>query len=56
MQAVQQASKLEWMQQELRLVREERQELETTVEELKNQITELTTKTGEWGNITEKLQ
>ena len=44
MQAIQQASKLEWMQQELRLAREERQELETTVDELKNQITELTTK------------
>ena len=44
MQAIQQASKLEWMQQELRMAREERQELETTVDELKNQITELTTK------------
>ena len=44
MQAIQQASKLEWMQQELRLAREEREALETTVEELKNQVTELTTK------------
>ena len=39
MQAIQQASKLEWMQQELRLARAERQELETTVDELKNQST-----------------
>ena len=44
MQAIQQPSKLEWMQQELRLAREERQDLETTVDELKNQISELTTK------------
>ena len=44
MQAIQQASKLEWMQQELRMAREDRQELEATVDELKNQITELTTK------------
>ena len=44
MQAIQQASKLEWMQQELRLAREERQALEMTVEELKYQVTELTTK------------
>ena len=43
-QAIQQASKLEWMQQELRMAREDRQELEETIEELKNQITELTTR------------
>ena len=44
MQAIQQASKLEWMQQELRLAREEREALETTVEELSNQVKELATK------------
>ena len=44
MQAIQQASKLEWMQQELGMAREDRQELEATVDELKNQIMELMTK------------
>ena len=43
-QAIQQASKLEWMQQELRLAREEREVMETTIEELNNQVKELTTK------------
>ena len=44
MQAIQQSSKLEWMQQELCLVREEREAMETTIEELNNQVKELTTK------------
>ena len=43
-QAIQQASKLEWMQQELRMAREDRQELAETAKELKSQITELTTR------------
>ena len=44
MQVIQQASKLEWMRQELRLAREEREALEMTVEELNNQVKELATK------------
>ena len=43
-QAIQQASKLEWMQQELRMGREDRMEMAETIEELKSQVTELTTK------------
>ena len=43
-QAIQQASKLEWMQQELRMAREDQLEIAETIEELKNQVMELTTK------------
>ena len=43
-QAIQQASKLEWMQQELRMAREDRQEMAETINELKNQVMELTTR------------
>ena len=43
-QAIQQASKLEWMQQELRIAREDREEMTETINELKNQVLELTNK------------
>ena len=43
-QAIQQVSKMEWMQQEPRMAREDRQEMAETIEELKNQVMELTTK------------
>ena len=43
-QAIQQASKLEWMQQELRMAREDRQEMAETIDKLKNQVMELTTR------------
>ena len=44
LQAVQQSNKLEWMQQELHSAREEKENMETSIEELTNQIKELTTK------------
>ena len=43
-QAIQQASKLEWMQQELRIAREDREEMTETINKLKNQVLELTNK------------
>ena len=43
-QAIQQASKLEWMQQELRIAREDREEMTETINQLKNQFLELTNK------------
>ena len=41
-QAIHQASKLEWMQQELRIAREDWKEMTETINELKNQVLELT--------------
>ena len=57
MQAIKQSSKLEWMQQELHRAREEKEAMETTIEELTNQIKELTTdtETGVRSNGTEKF-
>ena len=43
-QAIQQASKMEWMQQELQIAREDREEMTETINELKNQVLELTNK------------
>ena len=44
LQAIEQSSKLEWMQQELHRAREEKEAMETSIKELTNQVKELTTR------------
>ena len=53
LQAIQQSSKLEWMQQQLHRAREEKEAMETTIEELTNQVKGLT---GERTRSTEKFR